>query len=213
MVKGAGPAIAFTLAGLLFIVRPVSKDPSVNNPPAPTLTDFDGELAAALVARATRDIGVVETSHNSGKEIDAYLKAVKEAPGSNWCAAAVSAWLKDAYAAVGRPCPVSLVSGAKLLGRNLEAAGWRRVPRALGNYQNVPPGSIPVWDRSAPGTPAYYGHIGVLTAWPWPQASSGGFETVEGNSGTDGKRVARMQRRQNDAKLMDFYVPVLKESA
>lgn len=210
-MKGAGPSIAFALAGMIFLVKPVSKDP-VSIPPEP-IRDFDAELAAALVARASRDLGIVETGHNSGQEINAYLRAVNEAPGSNWCAAAVSAWLKDAYATVGRTCPVSLVSGAKLLGRNLEAAGWRRVPRALGNYQNVPPGSIPVWDRSGPGTPAYFGHIGVVTAWPWPGAANGRFESVEGNSGTDGKRVARMSRSQRDAKLMDFYVPVLKEAA
>lgn len=189
-----------------------------------TNTTFDHELAAALLTRAERDVGVVreEGGKNRGPIVNQYLALVHEAPGANWCAAALSAWLKDAYAAIGRRLACNLYSGAKLMGSELQRVGWRWVPRAEMREETVPPGSVVVFDMAQPDNPAtpqnehaatrWQGHIGVLRVWDIGTKAHA-FECVEGNSGALGNEVARMPRTTRDTRIMGACVPVLARAA
>lgn len=162
---------------------------------------FGGDsLRSMLVLRAAADVDrVIETAKNTGPEIDRYLAAVKEAPGANWCAAGLAAWLRDVYDERGEPVPFQLVSGAKLQGQILTRyPGARWVPAALIDRLTVPLGSILVWDRSNPPHSGYEGHIGVLERWQ----DADTMETIEANSGPRGDRVARMRRPRNDPRLL-----------
>lgn len=168
--------------------------------------ELSGEpLRKRLVERAREDLidPVMETARNTGPVVDEYLAAVGEAPGSNWCAAAMAAWLRDAYASLGRTAPFRLVSGAELQGQLIRASGagaW--VDPSGMSRASCPPGTIVVWDRSTPPFSGFEGHIGVLEDW----IDADQFHSIEGNSGRTGDRVARMVRTRQDPRLVGAVV-------
>lgn len=181
----------------------------------------DVELARALLARALRDVDVVreEGGSNRGPVINSYLALVHEAPGSNWCAAAVCAWMRDACDALGRERP-RFYSGAKLMGHELARHGWLFVPLASMSPNTAPPGSCVVFDRSRPDDPAtpenehavtrWQGHIGLIADWE----SSRAFRCVEGNSGSATDRVALMLRGlSGPPRILGAYVPMRERAA
>jgi hypothetical protein len=169
---------------------------------AATLAAF----GSALVARARADLGrVVELSPNSGPVVDVYLANVGGSPGSNWCAAAVWTWTRDAAQASGAPRVLEVVrptGGAKDYASGPKRAGWWLDASAVSSPDQVPPGSVSIWDRSDPPGSGWQGHIGVVEAWRGP----GTWDSIEGNSGPAGDRVARMARTLSDPRLLGFVV-------
>lgn len=58
--------------------------------------DENSKFNLAILNSAKKDIGVAETSKDSGPEIDKMLAAVGSLPGNAWCSAAVSSWIRKA---------------------------------------------------------------------------------------------------------------------
>ncbi len=158
-------------------------------------------FAAEVLAAARRDLfdeatgaGVREVAGNSGPRVNALLRAVHVAPPANWCAAAVTSWLRAAEAATGLPSPIAGSAGAKAVMAQLQAKS-RWWPKHDLPGRPIEAGMIVVWHRGDPG--AWTGHIGVVE-----NAESDRLETIEGNSGPAGDRVARMRRLLSDPMLL-----------
>lgn len=147
----------------------------------------------ALIAAARTDLDVREAGANTGPRVDAMLRAVGVSPPANWCAAAVSSWLRAAAKASGLASPIAGSPGAKALGEQMRQAGrWVDVAGLAGH---VGPGWIVVWHRGVPG--AWTGHVGIVE-----RVEGDVLHTIEGNSGPSGDRVARMERRIDDPLLL-----------
>lgn len=163
----------------------------------------DGLAPTLLVLKsAIADLGVRESSPNSGPVVDEYLLAVGISPPANWCAAAVSAWIRKGYAARGKASPVRLSAQAKAFISEFERLK-RWVPRAelrASIAASIPPGSVVIWSRGDPAS--WTGHIGIFER----SNPDGSFGTIEGNSGPSGDRVARMIRRFDDPRLLGIGV-------
>lgn len=106
-------------------------------------------LQKCVIARAMVDIGLLEEPPGSNRSptIDSYLNAVGSPLGSSWCAAALSAWVRDA--------------GGKL---PPDAAGscnsWFAMAQAHGTLSKVPGlGSVVLYAYGAPGVAD---HCGVI---------------------------------------------------
>ncbi len=167
----------------------------------PPVLPAAGDFAAAVLAAAQRDVfdeatgaGVRETSPNSGPRVDEMLRAVHVEPPANWCAAAVTSWLRAAELATGLPSPIAGSAGAKALMAQLQAKS-RWWPKHELAGRSIAPGMIVVWHRGDPG--AWTGHIGVVE-----RVHPDHLETIEGNSGPKADRVARMKRSLGDALLL-----------
>ncbi len=119
---------------------------------------------------AVTQVGVRETSRNSGPEVDAYLSSVGQPPGRPWCAAFVH-WCFDVGAAsvnLGNPCPHT--AGALRL--------WALSP-AKAQHEEPEPGDVFVIDHGHG-----LGHVGfVLAVGP-----TGHLDTIEGNTAPNGAR-------------------------
>lgn len=156
----------------------------------------------AVLEEAKRDLarGVSETSTNSGPIVDEYLRAVGIAPPANWCAAAVTAWIRRAYKRLGYEAPVKGSAQAKaFIGQFEKISQW--VPKdQLSKFAGaIPPGSIVIWSRGDPNS--WTGHIGVFE-----KQIGNELHTIDGNSGPKGDRVARMQRKMDDPRLLGIGV-------
>src|SRR5690348_16627604 len=105
-----------------------------------------------VVQVARRSIGVREIPPGSNRspEIDAWLKAVGQTPGNQWCAAFVSYALRQAGKELGVAPPIAGSALAKALKTQFQAAG-RWVTAAQLRSRRAPPGSVAVWDRSPNG--------------------------------------------------------------
>ena len=78
-----------------------------------------GGYGSAVLSAAQADLGVHEDlGKNDGKRIREYFKPFGTTAGKDWCAAAVSAWLK-----AGGFTAVSGSMGARNLGEQFKAAG------------------------------------------------------------------------------------------
>jgi hypothetical protein len=58
-------------------------------------------LTSQVIKEAHKDIGIVETTRNSGPEIDVWLRRVGQEPGASYCAAWAWCKLDDAIRALG----------------------------------------------------------------------------------------------------------------
>lgn len=161
-------------------------------------TDVLGE---ATLEEALRDLmaGVREEGcANCGPIVEAYLSAAGHNGPGSWCAAAASAWMIRAGQRIGVTVPFKPTAGAKNIMYQLQTIGrWLPPdtdPRWLG------PGMMVVWDRSsAPGL-EWQGHVGVLER----VADANNFTTIDGNTGPDGTRVWRNERKFSNPKLLGF---------
>lgn len=65
---------------------------------APWLTASERAAAGAVIERAYKDIGILEMplGSNRSPRIDEYMRAVHSPEGGSWCAAAFSAWWREA---------------------------------------------------------------------------------------------------------------------
>lgn len=153
-------------------------------------------LAVLACARADLEAGVREQppGSNNGPEIRAYLAGVGVPPPAAWCAAAATAWLRRGAQSLGLAAPVPGSAGALALAGQFERNGlW--VPAKLAP-QAAAPGWLVFW-RRPPG--AWQGHVGVLEE---VCADGAKFCSIEGNSGPQSDRVARMERRFDDPHLL-----------
>jgi hypothetical protein len=152
--------------------------------------------AVLKAAQRALALGVKETGTNTGPVVDAYLRAVGIEPPANWCAAAVSAWIREAYKELGYDSPFKGTAQAKgFISQFERIAKW--VPKdQLHKFAGaIPPGSIVIWSRGDPAS--WTGHIGVFE-----KQIGNELHTIEGNSGPKGDRVSRMQRKMDDPRLL-----------
>lgn len=148
-------------------------------------------LARALVAHARADLGVREEGgHNRGKRVEEYLRAVDVPPGSDWCAAALTTWLRAASAETGIAAPVQGSAGAKKFIAQFQAAG-RWIPRA-DLPGRVRPGTVLVWDRGD-----WRGHVGVVA-----DVQGEWVKTIEGNAGPSSDAVVELRHSLSEARLL-----------
>lgn len=150
-------------------------------------------LAVLDAARRALRNEVRETSANTGPVVDEYLRAVGIDPPANWCAAAVSAWIREGFASIGRESPLKLSAQAKAFIPAFERLGKWIPKEQLKGW--IPPGSVIVWTRGDPKS--WTGHIGIVEEVQGPT-----IHTIEGNSGAKGDRVARMERKFDDPRLL-----------
>lgn len=118
---------------------------------------------------------------NSGPWIRAYCLGLS----AEWCQGAASQWVRQAFAALGRPLPFpldapqvlplfvpSIVSAASQAGRLVLGSGPSTVP--AGSFFFV---------RGTVEGQASHIHVGVTAS---PIRGDGSFDTIEGNTNTDG---------------------------
>lgn len=173
--------------------------------PTPIVPVEKPTLVQAVLARARRDLGVREDlGHNDGVRIREMMKPFGVLPGSNWCAVALSAWLRDGAADAGVVPPIAGSAGAQAIMAQFKAAKrWLSASEARKNPRLVRPGMVPVWDRATLGKPetSWFGHIGLTITGA---EDDGNFRAIEGNSGANGAHVETMARHLGDARLFGF---------
>lgn len=124
----------------------------------------------AALAIAGTQVGMRETSRNSGPEVDAYLASVGLGPGYSWCAAFVFWCFHKASvdAQDVNPCPRT--AGALHMRELADAAELRDTPEA---------GDVFVIDHGHG-----LGHVGFVESFK----PDGTLVTVEGNTNGGGSR-------------------------
>lgn len=159
-------------------------------PPAPQRGGTTLSLAVLDAAIACLGVQEAPPGSNRGPWIDASLRAVGAPVGSAWCAAAASAWLREAARATGLPAPVRGSPGARALLGQFQAAGRALPPN---RWREVYPGCLAFWPR---GT-GWQGHVGVVEE----VLRDGVLRTVEANAGASSDRVLRVTRPAGEVRL------------
>jgi hypothetical protein len=147
-------------------------------------------FGSAVLAAARADLGVHEDlGKNDGKRIRQYFKNFGMGGGQDWCAAAVSTWMKEAG---GGPIPGGV--GARNIGEQFKQAGlW--IPKNKITSKDLTPGNIVIWSRGGPDS--WRGHIGVI------ESSNGkNFVSIEANSGPKSDSVVRNSHSIADENLL-----------
>jgi len=161
----------------------------------------------AVIARARKDIGISEDlGRNDGVRIREMGRRFGIAPGSNWCAVAVSDWIANGALDAKVTAPISGSAGAQALMGQFKAAGrWLAASAARKDPALVKAGMVPVWDRATPGRAetAWLGHTGLTTSGC---DSLDMFGTIEGNSGVSSTMCVAGARRLDDPRLFGFGV-------
>ena len=175
------------------------------SPTGETVVPPRPNIVLAVLERAANDLGMGEDlGKNDGTRIREMLRPFGIVPPANWCAVAFADWLRNGARDAGVSPPISGSSGAiATMGQFRSANRWVSIADVRKNPALIRPGMVPVWDRSVPGNPAssWWGHIGVTIS---TVNSAGYFTTIEGNSGTNADRCAKMSRSINDPKLFGF---------
>lgn len=137
---------------------------------------------------ALSQVGVRETSRNSGPEVDSYLASVELGPGYSWCAAFVHWSFVTGAASIQQPNPCPHTAGALRL--------WDLCP-ATWQTQEPEPGDVFVIDHMHG-----LGHVGFVVR-AYIDVDAGNvpmLETCEGNTNGGGSRegdgVYRRTRRR-----------------
>lgn len=154
---------------------------NVNTTVSTEIDDHDDQVAApssfgeAVLAKAKEDLaaGISEDPgpvKHKGKRISKYFGYLKMQDGQSWCAAAVSAWMREAGGG-----PIAGSAGARNIGNQFEQIG-RFVQKKNIKPKDLSPGNIPVWSRGATGSGL--GHVGVISS-----SSGRNFKSIEGNTG------------------------------
>lgn len=147
------------------------------------------DFTAALLTAARATLGIRETAHNSGPQIDGWLRYVHARPGDSWCAAWVCSMHLHAAESLGLPNPCPRTAGALRL--------WDlTLPECR---QKLPaPGDVFVLDTGEPGGAGHVGIVELVT----PDGQT--IITIEGNSTHPGyhsaEYVAKHTWRPADGK-------------
>lgn len=141
-------------------------------PPALPASPFDPKpmtFNQALLAVAVTEIGVRETSRNSGPRVDEYLASVGLEPGYPWCAAFIH-WVSGKARPAGfiNPCPRT--AGALRLYSLAHQDCYRDTPA---------PGFVFVLDKGHG-----LGHVGIVEE----VVGDGTVISIEGNTNAEGSR-------------------------
>lgn len=132
-------------------------------------------LTQQIVAEARKYLGVHETGHNSGPQIDVWLQRVRRNPGDAWCVAFAWCMLDDACRAVGLANRMPPVAGGYLLLRMAkDLRAWTDKPR---------PGLLFGIDHGRNAAGNHLSHVGIVT-----DVSGGVVQTIEGNTNAEGSR-------------------------
>lgn len=165
-----------------------------------------GSFGSQVLSAAQKDLGVREDlGKNDGKRIREYFKYFDMGGGQDWCAAAVSAWIREAGGG-----PIQGAVGARNVGSQFAQIGkW--VPQNKITPQAMTPGNIVVWSRGGPDS--WKGHIGVLESFD----GNNSFTSIEGNSGPRSDSVVRNSHSIKDSNLLGIgilsdYVPKSKNA-
>jgi len=160
-----------------------------------------GGFGSQVLANAKADLGVREDlGKNDGKRIREYFKYFNMGGGQDWCAAAVSAWMREAG---GGPIP-GAVGARNIAGQFAQIGKW--VSKDKITPQAMTPGNIVVWSRGGPDS--WKGHIGVLESFD----GRNGFTSIEANSGPRSDAVVSNSHTINDSNflgvgILSDYVP------
>lgn len=161
-------------------------------------------FGSQVLSNALADLGVREDlGRNDGKRIREYFKYFNMGGGQDWCAAAVSAWMKESGGG-----PIAGAVGARNIAEQFDQIGkW--IPRNKITPQTMVPGNIVVWSRGGPDSRK--GHIGVIESFD----GRNGFTSIEANSGPKYDSVVRNSHSINDGNflgvgILSDYTPTSK---
>jgi hypothetical protein len=148
-------------------------------------------LAVLDAARAVLACGYLETPPGSNRHpwIDGVLRVLGVPLGSSYCAAAASAFLREATRATGLPMPVAGSAGARALLAQFGAAG-RSLP--ADRWREVYPGCLAFWPRGS----GWQGHVGVVEE----VRGDGGLVCLEANA-RPAEVVARVVHPAEEVRL------------
>jgi len=151
------------------------------------------QLGTAALQDAQSDVGVTETSPNSGPRVDQMLANVGVTVPANWCAAAVSTWIFEGATMLGVTRPIQGSASVVVLMNQFRDASNQRVSFLPADYlrahpEAVAPGMIMILSRG--GTGSGLGHTGIVER----NLGGGKYATIEGNSGPNSNSVVRNQR-------------------
>jgi len=138
-------------------------------------TPAPSSFGEAVLAKAREDLaaGISEDPgpvKHKGKRISKYFGYLKMRDGQSWCAAAVSAWMREAGGG-----PIAGSAGSLNIGHQFEQAG-RFVKKKNIKPKDLSPGNVVVWSRGATGSGL--GHVGIISS-----SSGRNFKSIEGNTG------------------------------
>lgn len=163
------------------------------------LADFvrgrsQGAFGRELVKQAALDLGITETT--DPERVGQILSTYGLPSSSDWCAAAVGTWVRQAAGALGVAPPIAGSPGAKATMAQFQALGqWLTPAQIASDPTLVSPGMVPVWQRGAPGS--WTGHIGVVSS-----AAGTSFTSIEGNAGPVGGAVVESLHDVGSAALL-----------
>jgi len=167
---------------------------SVFPSPARWLPDATPTLNKLIVTRAILDVGLLEEppGSNHSPTIDGYLTAVGSPLGSAWCAAAVSAWFRDAGAAYPHSAAGS-------------CAMWYEVGLDTGMLSHVPaPGCAVLYDFSGDG---HADHMGVVVRTDPLILSVEANTTLPRQTGNEREGVACVLKLVDTAHVLSYFHP------
>lgn len=173
-----GAALLFGLGALGFLFQ--------RDPRAP--------FGAAVLEAARRSLGVHETAPNSGPEIDKWIRELGLTPPAQWCAVAVTHWMRVASLQLGVAMPVRGAAGAKALLGQFQGAS-RALTADQARREVLSSGTVLVWDRATPMGSSFAGHTAIVDV-----DNGETWLTIEGN--TLENDVRRVVRRKDDPRLM-----------
>jgi len=136
---------------------------------------------AAELAKAFADAGTEEVGNNRGKQVEAFLRSAKTAPGNPWCAAFVTHCIQKADTFVaGTPAPPDFPASAYCPDYKNWAKKhgvWINVADAVDGDPAIQKGDLCLFYFSAKQRVA---HIGFVM-----ERSATGFKSIEGNTGPE----------------------------
>ena len=149
------------------------------------------DLARLTLAEAQIDLALgihEEGGYNMGEEIAKYAEPYGMSPPVAWCSLAYSTWVQRAADRLGVEPPVGSAAAQGVMQQFQEQGAWTDASEVTAAM--LKPGVTVIWSREP--HPNYQGHIGIIES-----ANGLSFNTIEGNSGPAGDRVALMARNMS----------------
>lgn len=140
------------------------------------------DVTPAHVVIAANYVGITETAHNTGPEIDRFLASVGLPAGNPWCAAFVSYTLEQAD--VESPSVRSGLASHFIKENSIDARKFNR-----GVYKPEP-GDLLVWRRGN----TIFGHLGIVESHEGKTLFTIEGNTSPGATGANGSGVFRRDR-------------------